>query len=481
MAQRRRPPTRSGLLPEARHVVLPKGIKTSGFPAVEATCKQLGLLFDPWQRDLNRCILGKGKDGLYAADLIGISIPRQVGKTWDIGALVFALSIIRPGITVVWTAHRFKVARETFNSLRGVAMTPALAPHIDPDDIYSAAGNESITFRNGSRIVFAARERGAVRGFSEVEALILDEGQILTEAALSDLVPTTNQAKNPLIIIMGTPPKPADPGEVFTRLRQDALAGESEDVLWVEFGAPQGADPADRAMWRVANPSHPKRTTVKAILRMKKALSPPDFLREGLGIWDDDADRTAVNFDAWKRNLDANAEFAGPVSLGVAVSNDKAWSVIGTVGPANNGRRLALVKTLKGMDATAAEVARLCEKHSLTEVRLRPNSRAVALIEDLEELGVTVRKVKSAENQQAVGTFIKDVSENRYTHVGQPELDDAVRVAQVRDVNGAEVWDSRSRDVSPLDAITLAASGLADDYDIWDSILTAADIEGFTQ
>jgi hypothetical protein len=57
---------------------------------------QLGLGFDPWQADLNRCILGEGPDGLYAADTVVISIPRQVGKTWDIGALVFADCIINP-------------------------------------------------------------------------------------------------------------------------------------------------------------------------------------------------------------------------------------------------------------------------------------------------------------------------------------------------------------------------------------------------
>jgi hypothetical protein len=133
---------------------------------------------------------------------------RQVGKTYDIGALIFADSIINPGTTTVWTAHRFKVARETFDSLKSMATTPAMLAHVDPDAITTGAGNETIPFRNGSRIVFAARERGAIRGFTKVRRLILDEAQILTESALSDMVPTMNQAENPQIIMMGTPPKP---------------------------------------------------------------------------------------------------------------------------------------------------------------------------------------------------------------------------------------------------------------------------------
>jgi len=98
--------------------------------------------------------------------------------------------------------------------MRAWAKSPLLVPHIDYDDITTGAGNECIPFRNGSRIVFAARERGSVRGFTKVRRLVLDEGQILTELALSDLVPTMNQAPNPQLILMCTPPKPPHPGQM---------------------------------------------------------------------------------------------------------------------------------------------------------------------------------------------------------------------------------------------------------------------------
>ena len=207
--------------------MLPKGIVSDSFPSTREVCDRIGIVFDPWQCDLNRCILANSRNGLYAADTVLLSIPRQVGKTFDVGALVFADAIKNPGSTAVWTAHRFKVARETFNEMRAWAKSPLLAPHIDYDDITTGAGNEMIPFRNGSRVGFAARERGAIRGFTKVRRLVLDEGQILTETAMSDLVPTMNQAVNPQIILMCTPPKPGDPSEVVTRLRDEALAGDS--------------------------------------------------------------------------------------------------------------------------------------------------------------------------------------------------------------------------------------------------------------
>jgi hypothetical protein len=122
--------------------------------------------------------------------------------------------------------------------MRAWARTPALRQHIDYDQITTAAGNEAIPFRNGSRIVFAARARGSIRGFTKVRRLILDEGQILSEFALADLAPTMNQAVNPQLILMGTPPKPTDPSEVWRRLREEALEGVSEGVLYAEGSAP---------------------------------------------------------------------------------------------------------------------------------------------------------------------------------------------------------------------------------------------------
>ena len=112
LATPRPPQTPPGLLTNAAQLVLPAGIVSTGYPATESTCRKIGIEFDPWQADLNRCILGKGEDGLYAADTVALSICRQAGKTYDVGGLVFADSIINPATTTVWTAHRFKVARE---------------------------------------------------------------------------------------------------------------------------------------------------------------------------------------------------------------------------------------------------------------------------------------------------------------------------------------------------------------------------------
>ena len=74
-----------------------------------------------------------------------------------------------------------------------------------------ANGQQEIVFVNGSRIMFGTRENGFGRGFDSVDIEVFDEAQILTERALDDMIPATNAAHNPLIVYMGTPPKPSDP------------------------------------------------------------------------------------------------------------------------------------------------------------------------------------------------------------------------------------------------------------------------------
>jgi phage terminase large subunit-like protein len=454
-------PTRSSLLPEARHLILPQGIVTSGFPKVRETCRQVGIEFDPWQVGLNRCLLGKRDDGLYAANITAFSIARQVGKTFDVGAVVFALCIATPNTTVVWTAHRFKVARETFNELRSLAKSPKMTPHLDYDAITTAAGNECIPFRNGSRIIFAARERGAVRGFSKVAVLILDEAQILTDATLSDLAPTMNQAANPLIILMGTPPKPTDPSEVFTRLRTEALSNESDDILYVEISAETDADSDDRAAWRQANPSYPHRTPERSILRLRKLLSEDDFRREALGIWDDESSLAVIPPAKWAAGADIDAGLTDDttVAFAIDVTPDRKFAAIGAAGAAPGDKELVdVVDYRPGVDWVVARVLELRDTHNPCAIVLDRKSPAGGLLPDFAAAGVEITEIDTTEALQACEGFYDAVIEDRLRHLSQPSLNAAVKGALKRELSeGGWLWDrKKSTDISSLVAVSYA-------------------------
>ena len=117
-----------------KELVIPSGIVSTAWPAVAYWLKRLGLGFDGWQQGAAKLILGKRADGLYACTVGGafLSVPRQVGKTYMVGALVFALCLLHPGMTVIWTAHRLKTAGETFRSMQGMARRKSVAAGSDP-------------------------------------------------------------------------------------------------------------------------------------------------------------------------------------------------------------------------------------------------------------------------------------------------------------------------------------------------------------
>jgi phage terminase large subunit-like protein len=424
---------------------------------------ELGIRFDPWQDGVGRIILSKRADGTYATSVGGvvISIPRQVGKTYLFGAIVFALCLLVPGLTVIWTAHRLRTADETFTSMVGMTRRKKIAPYID--QVFRGSGDEEIRFRNGSRILFGARERGFGRGFAKVDVLVFDEAQILTENAIDDMVPATNQAPNPLLLFSGTPPKPIDPGEVFTAKRDKALAGHSDGMAYVEFSADEGADPDDRKQWSKANPSYPQRTPADAILRMRENLSEESFLREALGIWGSTKLEPVIPFDLWELDADGRSSALDPVAFAVDVPPGRETCSVAMAGRRADGlAHVEVVDHRKGTGWAVERLAELQKRWKPVAVVLDPSGPAGSLLPDLEAAGVKVTKTSATDMGRACGMFYDAATEGRLKHLDQPVLNSALGAARKRNLGDAWAWHRRDlTDISPLVACTLALFGHA--------------------
>ena len=453
----------------ARHLVLPEGIVTTGWPSVRDKCKLLGIAFDPWQDGAGRAILAKRKSGKYAAGVGGVvlSIPRQVGKTFLIGSIVFALCLLEPRLKVIWTAHHTKTADETFESMQEMANRAKVKPFIRR--ILTGGGKQIIHFSNGSRIEFGARESGFGRGKTKVGVLVLDEASILTEKAMENLVPTVNQCKNPLIFLMGTPPRPFDAGEVFTNRRLKALEGKSKDTLYIEFSADRDARLDDRKQWAVANPSYPFRTDTEAILRMREMLPSDDaFRREGLGVWDEVlAGTRAVQFPRWRR-LTVTAEEAPQVGVTVFAVRFSVNGLVAAVGVARRPPSGPIhVEGVEVFDM-AAGIAPIVDflvgkADSAAHIVVDGKSGADLLIQALRDRGVRNKRliVKMTPDlvTQACSSMLQALAETGLSHIGQPVLDRQVEVAVPRKIGnfGGFGWGAPDgEDVSLFEAVTYA-------------------------
>lgn len=471
------PPTKSStprLSDCARHVVIPEGIVTTAWPRIVAQCGDMGVTFDSWQHGIGQIALGKRADGKYAATVGGVvlSIPRQVGKTFLVGMIVIALCALFPGMTVLWTAHRTRTATKTFGSLKGMTARKKIAPFmLDPR---VGNGEQEIRFKNGSVIMFGAREQGFGRGFEEVDIEVFDEGQILTEKALEDMVAATNQSRHEagaLLFFLGTPPRPTDPGEEFTNRRAKALSGSAKNMVYVEFSADREAalrNLDDQKQWAIANPSFPHHTPVESMERMREHLTnDASFMREALGVWDEDQHRAVISATAWNALVANEARPAPPDGIppngfGVDESHDRLIFVAGCWDLDDRKHGELLLENCTNTEMVIDWVAERAGRR--IPVLIDSASPAARMIPELKKRGVKVVSGTAPDMGKACGGLYDDVLAGRWSHMGQQGLDAALAGAKKRDIRDAGMWGWDRRDpevnIAPLVAVTLARFGV---------------------
>lgn len=296
--------------------------------------------------------------------------------------------------------------------------------------------------------------------------LVLDEIQRASVKAMDDLLPTTNAAANPLVLCMGTPPRPTDDGEVFHLLRQGAISGESDDVLYVELGAQERFDLADEdRFWtelRRVNPAFPHRVGERAILRNKKGLTVDSVYRETFGLWDEITKQfSPINGPLWVEAVDIGpADGVKPDALAVDMSHQReisvgaAWMV---------GDAAHIEEVWAGVDEAAAVEWIVQRAGRRLLVVIDSMSPAASMIPTLKARGVKVHAGTSGDMSKACGLVVAHLEGGRLTHADQEALNDAREGARKRAIGTAGGWGydrkSPTSKIHPLVAATLALLG----------------------
>lgn len=454
------------LLSDRAKVAYPSGIVSSGWPEVERQLGKMGILFDWFQVAISRLALSKRADGTYAATVGGVvlSIPRQVGKTFLLCGLLFALCLIFPGMTALWTAQQLRTAKETLRAMQGFSRRKAVKPFVAY--VRMANGEGEIGFTNGSRILFGARDYGFGLGMAEVDVLVFDEGQRLGDTALDDMLPTQNRAANPLFFIVGTPPRPTDSGEVFTRKRTEALAGDSDDMVYVEFSANPLLTPRERIDWEqvaLANPSYPDHTPKAAILRMWKNLGPASFWREGYGIWDDASGvPPTIAAEVWNL-LRADPPTAGRLALGVKFSLDGQRVALAAVRRPTDGPLYGEVIADRLMSDGLGWLVTACAGWKQTcGIVIDGKAGRDLLLGELVKAGVPRRMLILPTTDEVIAAHtmtLQSVNDGTFTHGNQPGLNASVKSAAQRKIGNMGGWGWEpiaGGDIVPLESVTLA-------------------------
>ncbi len=456
----------------ARHVVIPDGVVDSEWPRIERRIADMAVVFDRWQTNLGELTLGLTADGKYAATVGGVtlSIPRQVGKTFTVGILIVALCIEYPGLLVLWTAHHGRTTTKTFRSVQGIVNRKRVAPHLAPNGIRTANGEQEIRFSNGSILMFGAREHGFGRGMDGVDIVVFDEAQILGEKALEDMVATTNQARHEhgaLLFFMGTPPRPGDNGEAFANKRRKALNGSMRNGVYVECSADPDADPDDRRQWAVANPSYPHHTPPEAMERMRENLpSDASWRLEAYGIWPELAKQLSlVPAEVWQMRVAPipPAQDIPPTALGLDRWHDGTTSIAGAWFRDDLPLHVELLARDIANDTVGVVEWVVENAGRRIPVVIAADSPAAALAADLEAAKVKVKLLSGPDFARACQRGVNATIENDLTHADQPELTEALAAATSLPYGKAGAWVLNRRnphsDITPWVAATLAKFG----------------------
>jgi hypothetical protein len=459
----------------AKKFTYPDGIKRTVWTRVEAKGVDLGLGFDWWQAQTGTVVLGYGEDGKYVATIggVGMSIPRQVGKTYFVMAMLVILCILFPGLQVVWTSHHMRTTNKTLKAVQGLSRRKKIAPHVRA--VRVANGEGQVEFVNDSMIYFGARAQGFGRGFDEIDVEVFDEAQILDTKALEDMVAATNQARHlhgALLFFMGTPPRSTDPSESFRMRRDEAWSGEDENAIWLEIGADPDSDPNDEAQWPVMNPSYPLRTPRESLLRLRKNLKDDDsWNREGRGIWDPKQSHRVIDEVSWAAVADQHSVAIDRLTLAVDVSPNRATAAVSLSGRRPDGLwHVELDEHRKGADWVPGWIEQRATRNKLHAVvvdevsGLVEERRGRNYLKDTD-IEVTVAAAEGRDMAIACGRYHDAVTSATVRHTDQPQVNVALSVAGKRLVAGAWAWNRRNEDsdITPVVSQTLALWGAQND------------------
>jgi hypothetical protein len=191
-------------------------------------------------------------------------------------------------------------------------------------------------------------------------------------------------------------------------------------------------------------------------------MLPRNFAVELLGVGDwpatDGSAGKVLTDEIWSEVLDTNSVLMDPVCLAYDVSPDRLSSIVAA---GRNEQGLMMVELIACRPGTGWLVQRLVElyqSHEVAEIVCDGFGPSAAIANRVDEAGITVRRLDSGEYGKACGLFVDHVAEKTLRHIGQQELDAAVRGAVTRTLIDRWAW-SRTKstvNIAPLVAATLA-------------------------
>lgn len=453
---------------------------TSGPDAV-AIYESTGRSLDAWQRDALNDHCAETPMGTWLTLESLEEVSRQNGKGEIINALILLHLFVLGTRTVIYSAHEFKTAKESYLKLYElIKNTPDLDDQVAERGYKHSNEDTSIILKTGQRIRFLTRSKDGGRGFTG-DAIIFDEAFNITRAALSALLPTLSAVSNPHIYYFSSAPKATEESDVLRELDSRAEAGDETLVARI-WGAHPDSDTDDPAALAVANPALGIRITERFTEVERKGMTEDDFRRERLGIPDEkNAYSSKFPRGVWAAGYEPKPSALSAPSVAVDLRTGAYQSLAIAVASirADGGDDIDLAAYELGADEQWArdfavkEVRRILTDHGIGSVAVdQYGDGNGVLIQRLEDAGVVVQKFNTTDMRNGAVGLVDGLVNGLVKHHNDDDLNAAVVGARTKKSGDGYLWDQAASavDITPLRAVTAAWWALqvarSVDYDV---------------
>lgn len=320
-----------------------------GDEVVEMFEEDGGATFYPSQKLEMRYMLARNDDNSPSALTIGISKPRQNGKSY--AARFYAIYMADfENRQVLYSAHHSTTTNKMFKALCDLFESPERYPEFceDVKSISHVRGYEGIYFKDyiddegkvhaGGCIEFATRTNSGARG-GTYSVIIIDEAQEMTADQQEAMLPVMSAASDvndtsmmPQQIYIGTPPSPTCRGTVFNDMHAQAHSCDTGATWWLEWSIDSKdviKDVSDETKALeyayMTNPAMGYRIAEKTILNEFENMSKDGFARERLGWWTPTAEHKsdyAIPSKVWDACVSDEQKPEGKVAYGIKFTFD---------------------------------------------------------------------------------------------------------------------------------------------------------------
>lgn len=392
-------------------------------------------------------------DGRYAHPLVVVTVPRQCGKTTWAFDLALGRCLQEPDYRVAYTAQTGHVTTERFGD-RFLELSDG--PLSARARTRRSAGTERITLAARSHVKAFPPKAGALRG-SAMDLVVVDEAQEhgteLGEQLDLTILPTFTTRRRRQLILVGTAGTDAsDYLRRYLAAARDRLPGYAV----FEWGAVDGDDPDDEAVWWRTHPGLGRLADVDALRTARGAMGPAGFAREYLNRWSRTSTRVIDPAD-WAACQTSAERPAGPVCFSLEVAGDRSSASIVVASP---GGWLELVDRRPGTDWLYARALELQARHRAPFAVDRWGASG-PFVDALELAGADLIVMRTGDVANAAAMFVDAVATRTLQVVGSVALSEAVDGAAQRHLadTGGFVW-SRTASASPVEPLIAACNAL---------------------